>query len=250
MGSRIVLITGANSGVGFATAQVLASAKEDFHVIMAGRSIDKVQKALDELESSIGTSGKLSALQIDVVDEKSIEKAAEEVQRQHGRLDVLINNAGATSSSENIRERFTVCFQTNVLGPALVSAAFRPLLLKSSNPYSIFIGSGVGSLAAAAGPSSLALRFPNGEMYRASKAALNMLMLDEWTKFKGQGLKTFCLDPGLVVSNLRGASESARTANGLAKDPLDAGRNVLSVLQGKRDAETGQCLSNESVHPW
>jgi NAD(P)-dependent dehydrogenase (short-subunit alcohol dehydrogenase family) len=243
-------VLGANSGVGYATARILASAAEDFHVIMAARSMDKVQKALHELESDIGVPGKLSALQMDVTDEESIEKAVEEVQRRHGRLDVLINNAGATSASDNIRERFILCFHTNVLGPALVSAAFRALLLKSSNPYSIFVGSGVGSLATAAGPSSLALKFPNGEMYRASKAALNMVMLDEWTKFKDQGLKTFCVDPGLVVSNLRGTSDAARTANGMAKDPLDAGRNILAILQGKRDAETGKCLSIDAVHPW
>ncbi|EXJ93215.1 hypothetical protein A1O3_01772 [Capronia epimyces CBS 606.96] len=250
MASRIVLVTGANSGVGYAISKVIASASEHFHVIMSGRSLDKVNAAKAELQATGDIKGTLSSLQLDVVDEKSIEQAVAAVDQQHGRLDVLINNAGVTSSNPDIRTRFQTCMETNVLGATLVATTFRPLLLKSKNPYSVYVSSGVGSLHTAAGPDSFATKFPNGEMYRASKAAVNMVMLDEWARFKDQGLKTFGVDPGLVVSNLRGTSEQARSAFGRAEDPIVAGRSVLSIIQGERDGDTGKVVYRESIHPW
>ena len=83
---------GANSGVGFATAKVIASAAESFHVIMTGRSLEKVETAMAEIETA-GVKGSLSAVQLDVTDEKSIAQAVKVVQAEHGHLDVLINNA-------------------------------------------------------------------------------------------------------------------------------------------------------------
>jgi NAD(P)-dependent dehydrogenase (short-subunit alcohol dehydrogenase family) len=82
-----------------------------------------------------GIKGALSTVQLDVTDEKSIEEAAKHFQQQFRQLDVLMNNAGAGigSSSEdpNVKTRFQLCLETNVMGPALVTATFRPLLVKS-----------------------------------------------------------------------------------------------------------------------
>ena len=243
---------GANSGIGYALTKVIASAPDNFHVIMAGRSLDKVNSALSEIETAAGLAGKgkLSVVQLDVINEKSIEAAAAVVKQRFGHLDALINNAGVTSAVPDIRTRFQTCMETNVLGPTLVSEAFRPLLLQSKNPYSIYVSSSVGSLALAAGPQSLALRFPTGEMYRGSKAALNMVMLDEWFKFRDQGLKVFAIDPGFVVSNLRGTSEAARTAGGLAGDPDEPAKRVLEILNGVNDDETGKVLDKNGSVAW
>lgn len=219
---------------------------------MAGRDEKKVESALARIKGAAGADMRatLSTVQLDVIDEKSIQRAAATVERDYGHLDALINNAGVTSAVEDIRTRWQGCMETNVLGPALVSAAFRPLLLKSRNPYSIFISSGVGSLTSAAGPDSLSARFPNGEMYRASKAALNMVMLNEHAKFKNENLKTIAIDPGLVVSNLRGNNETARTAGGKAGDPVRPANLVLSVLEGKQDAQTGKHINEDGPVAW
>lgn len=85
-------------------------------------------------------------MQLDVTDEKSIEAAAAHVERQFGRLDVLVNNAGVGNMDPEIKTRFQLCLATNVTGPAMVAAAFRPLLLKSQNPYSIYVSSGASTL--------------------------------------------------------------------------------------------------------
>ncbi|RFU29746.1 hypothetical protein B7463_g6606, partial [Scytalidium lignicola] len=239
MVTRIVLITGANSGVGYATTKVIANASKDFHVIMTGRSLEKVERAKSEIETA-GIQGSLSAVQLDVTDEKSIEQAVEVVQEKHGRLDALINNAGVGSMDPDIRARFTLCMETNVLGPALVATAFRPLLFKSQNPYSIFVSSGVGSLTKALQDSSTYHPLPNEDAYRSSKAALNMVAAIEWRDFHSKGLKVFTMCPGFVVSNLRGTSEEARTGGGGAGDPEVSGMTILSILQGERDADTGK----------
>jgi NAD(P)-dependent dehydrogenase (short-subunit alcohol dehydrogenase family) len=241
---------GANSGVGFATAKVIASASEVFHVIMASRSREKAESAMSEIKAA-GTKGSLSTVQLDVTDENSIQQAAALVQNKFGRLDVLVNNAAVGSRDPAVKTRFRLCMDTNVIGPALVSAAFRPLLLKSQKPYSIYVSSGVGSLARASDPTSPTHRdLSNGEAYRASKAALNMVALQESIEFNSAGLKVFAACPGFVRSNLRGPSEEARSGWGKAKDPAVSGEMILNIIQGHRDADAGRFVHRDGVYPW
>ncbi|KAL8705955.1 MAG: hypothetical protein Q9201_000949 [Fulgogasparrea decipioides] len=211
---------------------------------MAGRSQQKVDSAMSEIEAS-GVKGSLSAMQLDVTDETSIQRAAKTVEEKHGRLDALLNNAAVGSMDPDIRTRMRLSMDTNVMGPTMVAAAFRPLLLKSSNPYSIYVSSGMGSLAMLSDQSVDQYRpLPNNapeDAYRASKAALNMVAILEAKQYSRQGLKVFAMCPGFVVSNLRGTSEEARNGwGGDAKDPEISGKIVLSILQGERDADVGK----------
>lgn len=75
---------------------MIANTSKDFHVIMTGRSLEKVESAKSEIES-VGVKGSLSSVQMDVTDEKSIGEAVKYVEKNHGRLDALINNAAALS---------------------------------------------------------------------------------------------------------------------------------------------------------
>jgi NAD(P)-dependent dehydrogenase (short-subunit alcohol dehydrogenase family) len=171
---------------------------------MASRSHEKAKAAMSEIEAA-GIKGALSTVQLDVTDEKSIEEAVAQVDQQFGRLDVLLNNAASGSMDPNVKIRFQLCLETNVTGPAMVAAAFRPLLLKSQTPYSIFVSSGERTLlrnATQQPPSHASIR--NGDAYMVSKAALNMLAVLEARDFGPQGLKVFALSPGFVRSNLRG----------------------------------------------
>lgn len=140
---------------------------------------------------------------------------------------------------------------TNVLGPVLVSAAFRPLLLKSQNPYSIYVSSVVGSLALAADPTSFVFRGPpGGEAYRASKAALNMVVLQEIAQLGDAPLKIFMICPGMVKSNLAGGGERGRLRNLRCGDPEDSGRVILGAIQGEREADVGKFIHQNGIHPW
>ncbi|TQS32474.1 hypothetical protein Golomagni_07206, partial [Golovinomyces magnicellulatus] len=101
---------------------------------MAGRSLPKIEAAISDL----GSTKDLTPVQLDVTDQNSITNAASLVKQQFGKLDALINNAGIAPEGPDLATVFQTTFATNVFGPALVSAAFRDLLLKSENPYSVY----------------------------------------------------------------------------------------------------------------
>ncbi|KAJ5507510.1 hypothetical protein N7527_009653 [Penicillium freii] len=242
----IILITGANSGVGYATAQILA-APPNHHVILACRDLKKGQKALSELQSQ-DPKGTLSLLQLDVEDDTSIAEAVKTVSEQFNRLDILLNNAGSAAPNSSGRARLNQIFSTNVIGATLVSEAFIPLLLKSEKPYLIHVSSGLGSMKLATDPSSPVYAVPWDE-YRASKAALNMITVQMHKRLQSR-VRVFAFCPGLVRSNLRGEDENAVSAHGRAGDPLEAGRGVLGIVLGERDGEAGGFVNKDGPLPW
>jgi NAD(P)-dependent dehydrogenase (short-subunit alcohol dehydrogenase family) len=131
---RIILITGANSGVGLATTEVLTTTPAtNFHVIMTGRSLSKLDQARTDLiarhPNKTDISSRLTTCQLDVLDDASIHSALTTISSRFGHLDALINNAAIGNSSDNVRDRFTACLETNVTGAAVVAERFRPLLL-------------------------------------------------------------------------------------------------------------------------
>ncbi|KAE9362963.1 putative short chain dehydrogenase/reductase [Stipitochalara longipes BDJ] len=251
MASTIILITGANSGVGFATSHVLADASEDYHIIMTGRSLEKVQSALSEIQAT-SPKGELSALELDVTDQSSVDQAVAFVTSKFGKLDVLINNAALGSKDPDVRKRFHETMEVNVVGPAVVAAEFRPLLMKSKNPYSLFVSSGVGSMARSSNPNLPYYKGgpPNGNSYRVSKAALNMLALQESIENEDKGLKVFAVCPGFVRSNLRGKSKMEISGGGGAGDPKVSGEILLGIVKGERDADAGKFVWKDGVYPW
>lgn len=182
---RVVLITGANSGVGLAASKVLATTSDDhFHVIMTGRSLDKVLAAKKEIElADPDTASRLSAIHLDVTDSSSVQEAADQVSRTWGRLDALINNAAVGNiQSPDVGVRLQKCLETNVVGAAVVADRFRPLLLKSAGkPYSIFVSSGAGSVS---------VFFPFRCELLSWTLSLSWLLLMRWCP---------CLEPFSVV---------------------------------------------------
>lgn len=110
MASTIVLITGANTGLGFETVKALCQSKKTYTILLGGRSLAKAQAAVETAQSlRASSSTKLEAVQIDIEDDASISALVDKITKDYKRLDVLINNAGkcsrSTSSSvTNIRQ--------------------------------------------------------------------------------------------------------------------------------------------------
>ncbi|KFA71351.1 hypothetical protein S40288_08960 [Stachybotrys chartarum IBT 40288] len=252
MAARIALITGANSGIGFVTAKALASAPEGFHVILTSRSLSKAEGAVAEIRALTGLEeDKFSTLELDVTNQSSIDKAAASVRENFGHLDVLINNAGIAPEGPDLATMFRTTFETNTFGPVLVSAAFRPLLLASKNPWLLYVGSVTSSLTRITDPTSpLHVTNAGSVAYRASKAALNMIAMHEQLETKDMNLNIRILCPGLVVSNLRGSSDQARNAGGNAGDPEDSARLILSILRGERDDRPDTLIEVDGSSPW
>lgn len=91
----IVLITGGNTGLGFETVKALFRSKQTYTVLLGGRSIDKANAAVKAIKSEFPESpSNVTAIQIDIEDDDSISRALDNVTKSHGRVDVLINNAG------------------------------------------------------------------------------------------------------------------------------------------------------------
>lgn len=92
--SALVLITGANTGIGYATAKALLQSERPYHVLLGGRDEVKARQAAADLQTELGSDAQVSPIQIDVESDKSIDKAYAGVATKYGRLDGLINNAG------------------------------------------------------------------------------------------------------------------------------------------------------------
>ena len=105
----VVLITGANTGLGFETVKALRSSSKAYTILLGGRSLDKAQAAVQLVESQFsGKSSTLSAIQVDIEDDASISKAFENVSTRYGRIDVLINNAGELSKPRQLSRYVTL----------------------------------------------------------------------------------------------------------------------------------------------
>ena len=92
---EVVLVTGANTGLGFQIIRALCNSTKPYNILLAGRSMVKAQQAVGSAIHEFPSScSKLWPIQIDIEDDNSIQRAFDEVQTKFGRLDALVNNAG------------------------------------------------------------------------------------------------------------------------------------------------------------
>lgn len=243
----IVLITGANSGIGFDSSAAIAAASADYHVLMGSRSLERGEKALSELKAR-NLPGSLSLVQLDVTDEASIAKAVQSVAKDFGRLDVLVNNAGMVSRAPTFKVDLQETLETNTIAPAVVTEAFTDLLLKSEKARLIYVSSDLGSLTLKQ-DKSYKYHSLTAVSYRMSKAALNMLMLCHETRFEGK-IKVFAFNPGYVVTNLTGEEDKQNRINQGAGSSEDSAQTLRSIVVGERDADVGQFVVAEGLLPW
>lgn len=98
----VILITGANTGLGFETVKALCQSSKAYTILLGGRSLEKANAAAKQAQTEFRTTPSvLAAIQVDIEDDKSISQAFEHVASQYGRLDVLINNAGNVDQLPN-----------------------------------------------------------------------------------------------------------------------------------------------------
>lgn len=199
---KIALVTGASRGIGEATARRLARTCQ--HVILTARNAAHLDETVDRLNRE-GRSA--SALQLDVTDDESVRRAADEVAATYGHLDVLVNNAGilpeaTAGSSEAVSlAMFRATFETNVFGAVAVLEAFLPLLRKSDAGRIVNISSTMGSLSDQSNPESpyYGMVVP---AYQSSKAALNNITIGLAKALADTPIKVTSVCPGWVQTDL------------------------------------------------
>ena len=263
--SRIVLITGANAGLGLEIAKALTGSKAHYTIIVAGRSSEKVSAAIETVKAlHPHTKSNLAPLTLDIESDESISKAASFVEETYGHLDVLINNAGAQHEGQlangpnklTPREAFNKDWDVNVTGTHLLTHALAPILVKSSKPYLLFMTSGTCSLTETEDSKlyfnkAVPAGFPKPPAipaYRSCKTGLNMIMR-EWSRWlKNDGVLVWAVSPGFLATGLGGDADKLKRMGAL--DPSVGGAFVKDVVEGKREADAGKVIRATSVQPW
>jgi len=192
----VALVTGANRGIGREVARQLAA--KGYAVIASARDGAKARQATEELAADAG--GAVTPLTLDVASRDSIQAAAEELHRNPGRLDVLVNNAGAgtdfgVSGTAPDFDAIEAALQTNFYGAYRLTVALLDLLRASAHPRVVNVSSGMGGIAEMGGWS------PG---YRISKAALNATTRILSTELKEDRVLINSACPGFVNTDMGG----------------------------------------------
>ncbi|WP_037062662.1 SDR family oxidoreductase [Pseudonocardia acaciae] len=237
--TTIALVTGANKGIGLAAARRLA-ARPGWTVLLGSRDSTRGAEAAEGLAAD-GHSAEV--VELDVTSDESVAAAVKQVERAHGRLDVLVNNAGIVGARvgalETGPEELRLCYETNVYGPVRVTRAFLPLLRRSANPRVVMVSSGMGSLAVTTDPNRLESTLAS-LAYPSSKAALNMI-----TSQYAKALPEFrinAVDPGYTATDLND-HHGVQT--------LEEGSDAVVELAGiGPDGPTGGYFDRNGPVPW
>lgn len=190
---KTALITGATSGIGKATAILFAV--EGIHLILCGRRQDR----LDALQSELGKQTNVTTLNFDVRDKDAVFKAIDSLDTEFKDIDILINNAGNAHGLDPIDKGDTddwdAMLDINVKGLLYVSKAVIPNMIERKSGQIINIGSTAGKEV-----------YPKGNVYCASKHAVDALTIGMRMDLNSHGIKVGAVNPGAVeteFSNVR-----------------------------------------------
>lgn len=189
LAGKVVIVTGASRGIGRAIC--IALAREAATVILAARSIDKLQQTADKV---INAGGKPEIVATDLAEEQSIKNLVKVTDEKFGRLDILVNNAGVTHSAkfeETTTQDWQRCMWINARAPFILCREALPLLKKSEAAYIINIASVVGVKG-----------YPLQSAYTASKHALRGMTISLAEELKGSNIRVHLICPGGVDTEL------------------------------------------------
>ncbi|GEO03053.1 short-chain dehydrogenase [Adhaeribacter aerolatus] len=182
--NKIAFITGATSGIGRATALLLA--QNGFDIIATGRRAGR----LEELKNQI-TTGRVLTLEFDVRDKAKVKELVAGLPEDWRQIEVLVNNAGNAHGLAPIQsgdeQDWEMMLDINVKGLLYVSKEIIPLMIKQQRGHIINIGSVAGKEA-----------YPNGNVYNASKFAVDALSQGMRFDLVKEGIKVSEINPGLV----------------------------------------------------
>ncbi len=200
MTSGTAVVTGASSGIGAATARLLAAA--GFDVVLGARRLDRLQHVAEEIGEA---GGHAEAVVLDVADRQSVLAFSERVPACR----ILVNNAGGALGLEPVTEadedKWLAMYQSNVLGTLRMTKALVPKLLDSGDGHVVNIGSVAGFEP-----------YPGGAGYNAAKHALRAVNDVLRMELLGKPIRVTEIDPGMVETEFSlvrfgGDAERARS---------------------------------------
>jgi NAD(P)-dependent dehydrogenase (short-subunit alcohol dehydrogenase family) len=194
---RTVLVTGANRGLGFAFAEAVANAGAD--VVVVGRHEDRNREAASQIARRSGR--RTTVVTGDVTDPDAVHRIVDESLAAHGRVDVLVNNAGICFHRPALEvpdEEFTSVFDVNVTGLWRMSKAVAPSMIEA----------GGGSIVNVGSISAMIVNRPQWQpAYNASKAAVHQLTKSLAAEWAPHQIRVNAIAPGYVKTEMAPVDE-------------------------------------------
>ncbi|AFY88240.1 MULTISPECIES: SDR family oxidoreductase [Chroococcidiopsis] len=184
---QIVLITGASSGIGEATAQIFAQAGAK--LILVARRQERLAQLADDLNKEFASD--IHTMQLDVRDRTSIESALAQLPSEFSAIDVLINNAGLSRGLDKLYQGsyqdWEEMIDTNIKGLLYFTRAIVPGMVSRGRGHVVNLGSIAGHQT-----------YPNGNVYCATKAAVKAISEGLKQDLLGTPVRVTSVDPGMV----------------------------------------------------
>ena len=224
---RVCVITGASSGIGEATA--LALARRGATVVLAARREELIESIAEGIRAN---GGEASSLRTDVTVTEDVEALRDHALKEHGRIDVLINNAGVPGGGTFLElslERMRIVTETNYLSVLLCTKLFLDAMLESRGH--------VVNVASLAGRYAL----PGAGVYSASKHAVVAFSESLHHELRPKNVMVTVVNPGLVATEGFFPKESSAWKDPLAKQfmmkPEKVARAIVDVVRHRRGPE-------------
>jgi NAD(P)-dependent dehydrogenase (short-subunit alcohol dehydrogenase family) len=227
----VSIVTGAGSGIGRSIARMLA--EKGHHVVLVGRTEQKLAEASDELRA-IGP-GDVMIVPADVADSEQAASVVDQTIERFGRVDNLVNCAGVAPMipiERTTEETLEQCFSINTFGPALLIVRCWPHFKKQKSGCVVNIGT-MGSTDP----------FTGFFAYAASKSALDSLTRSVAREGRSSGIRSFSVNPGAVETRaLRNNFSEKVVPPHNAMHPDVVAKVVVDCIEGQRPDDQGRCI--------
>jgi NADP-dependent 3-hydroxy acid dehydrogenase YdfG len=232
---KVVVITGASSGLGGATARLLSA--QGASVVLGARRIDRIQSLADELTSS---GGKALAIPTDVTHYDQVKRLVDAAVQTYGRIDVMINNAGLMPHSplERLKiDDWNRTIDVNIKGVLYGIAAALPYMKQQKGGHIINVSSVAGHKVR-----------PTSAVYAATKAAVLTLSEGLRQEVKPYNIRTTVISPGAVATELPNSVTEPDIAENVRKSyeiaiPADAfARAVAFAISQPEEVDVNEIL--------
>lgn len=228
---KIILITGASSGIGAGLARALAA--KGAKILMGARRTDRLAQIAEEIRAA---GGQAEALALDVTDREAMQGFAKAALERWGRIDVLINNAGImplSPMSAGKLDEWERMIDVNIKGVLWGIGAVLPVMERQGAGQIINIGS-IGALQVV----------PTAAVYCATKYAVRAI--SDGLRQEHSAIRVTCVNPGVVESELAGTITHEDTAalmeqyRAIALQPADIAKAVCQVIEAPASVDTSE----------
>jgi NAD(P)-dependent dehydrogenase (short-subunit alcohol dehydrogenase family) len=230
LSGKVAVVTGGGRGIGREIARHFAAAGAT--VVVTARTLTQLEETCDMIN---GEGGSCSAMPLDVLDEEAIGTTFKEIEAAHGRIDLLVNNAGITGTGEMPWEDDPVdwwrTMEVNLRGPYLCTRAVVPGMTERKSGRIIMVGSNMAFFP-----------FPSQSSYSCSKAALVRLGDNFAVGLKEHGISVFTISPGLVATDMTKDIPDDFVAKAEWTPIETPARLCVTLASGRADALSGRYI--------